>query len=150
MLAADGSKASGVILQSRRVPPDATHLVVSVGGNNALGHLGMLADSAQTVAEVLQRFSIIRTEYKGTYLNMLNSILEHQLPIALCTIDYPSYPEENFQNLAITTLSKFNDCIIRAGISAVCPLLDLRLICDARADYANPIEPSAARGSQDC
>ncbi|HEX8687376.1 MAG TPA: hypothetical protein VF654_12790, partial [Pyrinomonadaceae bacterium] len=42
----------------------------------------------------------------------------------------------------------FNDAIIRAAFEAGAPLLDLRLICDEDADYANPIEPSEAGGAK--
>jgi hypothetical protein len=42
----------------------------------------------------------------------------------------------------------FNDHIIREAFRAGLPLLDLRLICDAAADYANPIEPSVAGGAK--
>jgi hypothetical protein len=79
---------------------------------------------------------------------MLESILSHGHPTALCTIYYPCYPEEQFQELAVTGLSTFNDVIIRAAVMHRLPLLDLRLICNDRSDYANPIEPSAAGGAK--
>ena len=148
LLALDGSTTDGVILQSRRIPSDATHLVVSVGGNNALPYLSILPDSAQSITDALQRFSVIQKEFEGKYLEMLEIVLKRELPTALCTIYYPSYPDEDFQNLAVTALSTFNDCIIRAAVSTGCPLIDLRLICNESSDYANPIEPSAAGGAK--
>jgi hypothetical protein len=148
LLAVDGSPTSGVILQCQRIPSDATHLIISVGGNDALPYLGILSDSAGSVAEILHRFSSIQWEFEGKYLEMLDTILKCELPTALCTIYYPDYPEEDFQNLAVTALSTFNDCIIRAAITHGLPLLDLRLICNDPSDYANPIEPSAAGGAK--
>jgi hypothetical protein len=148
LLALDGSTTAGVILQSRQVPLDATHLVISVGGNNALPYLSILPDSAQSIAYALQRFSAIQKEFEGKYIEMLETLLKHELPTALCTIYYPAYPDEDFQNLAVTALSTFNDCIIRAAINTGCPLIDLRLICNEPSDYANPIEPSAAGGAK--
>jgi len=148
MLALDGSTTEGVILQSRRVPHDATHLVISAGGNNALPYLDILPDSVFSIAEALQRFATIQKEFEAKYLEMLEVVLQHQLPTALCTIYYPCYPEEGFQELAVTALSTFNDVIIRAAVNHGLPLLDLRLICNDRSDYANPIEPSAAGGAK--
>jgi hypothetical protein len=42
----------------------------------------------------------------------------------------------------------FNDAITRAAFSRALPLIDLRLICDEPADYANPIEPSEQGGDK--
>jgi len=148
LLAVDGDYTRDVVKQARGIPEDATHLVISVGGNNALSYLDILQDSAQSVAEVLKRFSGIQKEFEGNYLKMLKSILQHQLPTALCTIYYPCYPDEQFQDLAVTALSTFNDVIIQAAVSNGLPLLDLRLICNEPSDYANPIEPSAAGGAK--
>src|SRR5688572_1030904 len=56
LLAIDGSVASDVAAQVERLPSDATHLVVSAGGNDALGHSAMiLRESAASFAEVLDR-----------------------------------------------------------------------------------------------
>jgi hypothetical protein len=52
------------------------------------------------------------------------------------------------QRHAITVLMVFNDVIIREAFLASVPLLNVRLICDADADYANPIEPSVAGGAK--
>jgi lysophospholipase L1-like esterase len=148
LLALDGSTTTSVSFRIQSIPFDATHLVLSVGGNDALSYLDVLTDSAQSVAEVLSRFSAIQKEFEGNYLNMLDSVLEHKLPTALCTIYYPAYPEEDIQELTIAALSTFNDCIIRAAITNGLPLLDLRLICNEPSDYANPIEPSSAGGDK--
>jgi lysophospholipase L1-like esterase len=146
--AVDGDTTTSMIDQIQEIPSDATHLVVSVGGNDALPYLSILPDSAHSVAEVLIRFSEIRKEFERNYQNMLGSISHHRLPTALCTIYYPSYPDVNFQDMVMTALATFNDCIIRAAITNGLPLLDLRLICNEPSDYANPIEPSAAGGAK--
>src|SRR5262249_27028557 len=49
---------------------------------------------------------------------------------------------------AVTALAVFNDAIIREALTAGVPLCDLRLICTAEADYANPIEPSVVGGAK--
>lgn len=48
----------------------------------------------------------------------------------------------------IGALALFNDVITRAVFAYGLDLVDLRLICDDSADYANPIEPSFAGGQK--
>src|SRR5215210_349851 len=53
LCAVDGAVASDIGRQLARVPSSASHLVMSVGGNDALGHIDMLQRRAQSFAEVL-------------------------------------------------------------------------------------------------
>ena len=50
------------------------------------------------------------------------------------------------QKIAVAVIATFNDVIIRQAFLAGVPLIDLRLLCDEDADYANEIEPSEAGG----
>src|SRR5688572_13100751 len=52
-LAGDGAMTSGVMRQLNDVPKDATHIVMSVGGNDALQQSGILDAPARSFAEVL-------------------------------------------------------------------------------------------------
>src|SRR5687768_10210068 len=52
MLAVDGAVTQGVASQLRRLPADATHLFVSVGGNDALRYGGMLDEIHRPAGEV--------------------------------------------------------------------------------------------------
>jgi hypothetical protein len=148
LLAVDGSIIGDVPQQLERLPADASHIIVSAGGNDALGRSDLLGDPAQSVAEVLQRLAVIAEEFERNYRRMLEAILGHNLATTLCTIYYPAFPDPLMQRLAVTGLTVFNDCIIRAAIGAGLPLLDLRLICNSPTDYANPIEPSAVGGAK--
>jgi hypothetical protein len=148
LLAVDGSITSDVLPQLERLPGDATHLVISAGGNDVLGQIGLLGDSAQSVVEVLQRLAIIGEAFERDYREMLAAVQRHSLATALCTIYFPAYPDPSLQRVAKTGLTVFNDCIIRAAVSVGLPLIDLRLVCNEFSDYANPIEPSAAGGAK--
>ena len=79
---------------------------------------------------------------------MLGSVLDRGRPTALCTIYDPRYPDPRFQRLAVAGLVLFNEVITRAAFAHGLPVLDLRLICDNDADFANPIEPSAQGGDK--
>ena len=146
--AVDGSMVRDVAAQLKRLPEDASHLVVSAGGNDALGHAGILERSARSAAEVLEMLATVSSGFEDDYRRMIAAVLACGLPTALCTIYYPRFPDPVMQRLAVAALSVFNDCITRAASAAGLPLLDLRLICDETADYANPIEPSSRGGAK--
>lgn len=148
LLAVDGSVVAGVHRQLERLPAGATHLVVSAGGNDALGRAHILEEGARSAAEVLGRLADVAEEFESGYRRMLGAATRAGRPAAVCTIYYPRFTDPLVQRLAVTALSVFNDAIIRAAFEAGVPLLDLRLICDEDADYANPIEPSEAGGAK--
>jgi lysophospholipase L1-like esterase len=148
LLAIDGSRTQDVASQLQQLPRDATHLVVSVGGNDALDHVDFLTDDATSVSEVLDGLAAIAEAFEGTYRQMVQEVLQAHLPIVLCTIYYPRFPDPAWQRLAGTALTVFNDVISREAFRTGVPLLDLRLICTDEADYANPIEPSEVGGAK--
>jgi len=146
--AVDGAVTSGVKSQLQRLPKDASHLVISVGGNDALGQSGILEQRATSVAEALNGLAIIREQFGRSYRAMLEPVLALGLPTAVCTIYDANYPDALRQRLVVTALSVFNDCITREAFARGLPLIDLRLICDRKEDYANPIEPSVRGGEK--
>ena len=148
LLAVDGSVVEGAHTQLRRVPADATHLVISAGGNNALNSAHILGERASSTAEVLLRLAGVAAEFEAGYRRMLRAAVETGIRTAACTVYYPRFPDALTQRLAVTALTVFNDAIIRAAFESGVPLLDLRLVCDEDSDYANPIEPSEAGGAK--
>jgi lysophospholipase L1-like esterase len=146
--AVDGSVTASVARQLERLPADATQLIVSVGGNDALQASDILTAGAASTAEALLKLAAVRDTFEFNYQQMLRRVLARHLPTAACTIYYPRFPDAALQRLAVTALASFNDCITRAAFAAGLPLLDLRLICSDDADYANPIEPSARGGEK--
>jgi lysophospholipase L1-like esterase len=148
LLAVDGHITDGVLGQVSRVPADATHLFVSVGGNDALGEMRILQMPASSAADVLNELSNVSARFEERYKRMLDAVLSLGKPTAVCTIYYPRYPEAWLQKLAVAALASFNDAIIRQASLAGVPLIDLRYVCNEDTDYANPIEPSVAGGAK--
>jgi lysophospholipase L1-like esterase len=146
--AVDGSTTEDVSEQLRYLPQDATHLIVSAGGNDALGHIAFLGAPARSIAEALLGLAEIAAEFEQRYRDMLTEVLAHGLLTAVCTIYYPRFPDPDLQKIAVTGLTVFNDCIIRAAFTRGIPLLDLRFVCTEEGDYADPIEPSAQGGEK--
>ena len=147
LLAVDGHVTDDVARQIRRTPDDATHLVVSVGGNDALGSSSILAEPARSVAEAVSRLADAQDRFRRSYLRMVEAVRARRLPTALCTIYDANYPEPQ-RRLVVTGLTLFNDVITRAAFANGLSLIDLRLISNQPADYANPIEPSVRGGEK--
>ena len=57
LLAVDGATTAGLPTQARRMPDDATHVVVSVGGNDALHNSDLLRQRVSSTAEALNMFA---------------------------------------------------------------------------------------------
>lgn len=144
--AVDGSVIEGVRSQLSKLPKDATHLVVSVGGNNALMNADVLQMPANSAAEVLTEIADRGDIFESNYSQMLKQVLSLNLPTAICTVYYPNFPEPKIQKIAVAALSVFNDAIVRQAALNRLPILDLRLICSEKDDYANEIEPSDKGG----
>jgi hypothetical protein len=146
--AVDGAMIGDVRRQLDRMPSDASHVVVSVGGNDALDQVGILDQGARSMAEAISRLADIRENFERDYRAMLETVLKLGLPTALCTIYDGRLPDPRLRRLAVTALSVINDCITRQAFGHRLPLIDLRLICDEDEDYANPIEPSVHGGGK--
>jgi hypothetical protein len=146
--AVDGSVIGSVERQLHLLPPKPSHLVISVGGNDALRHAGVLDETTRSMADALDRLAGIRDQFAQEYAAMLNGVLGRGLPTAICTIYEPRFPDLRQRRLAATGLMVFNDCITREAFARGLSLIDLRLICDRDEDFANPIEPSVRGGAK--
>jgi hypothetical protein len=148
LAAVDGAVTGAVAHQMKGLPPDASHLVVSVGGNDALRHLGIFEDASRTIADAVTRLGAIGDGFARDYAAMLDAVRARALPTAMCTIYDPRFPDPRMQRLAVTGLCLFNDAITRQAFARGLPLIDLRLVCNEDGDYANPIEPSSQGGEK--
>lgn len=148
LLARDGAVAGEVPWQLRHLPDDATHLVLSAGGNDALGHVDILDRRATSFGEVLDALASIGQRFEQGYRVMLHQVTAVGLPVTVCTIYNGSLGEPVAQRRATVALTIFNDAILRAAAAAGHPTIDLRLVCGEPEDYANPIEPSVRGGEK--
>jgi len=146
--AVDGAVTGGVSRQLQQLPADASHLVISTGGNDALGQSGVLDERAFSIAGAVGRLAGVREGFQRDYRAMLDAVLARRLPTAVCTIYDARYPDPQRQRLVVTALTVFNDVITREAFGRGLPLIDLRLLCDEDEDYANPIEPSVHGGAK--
>jgi len=146
--AVDGSVIENVRKQVLDLPNDATHLIISVGGNDAILNADVLRQKVASSAEALDKLADVAGEFEYHYREMLQSVLRLKKPTVVCTIYYPRIPEPFIQKIAVAALTIFNDVIIRQAFQEGVPLIDLRLVCDEDSDYANEIEPSEKGGGK--
>jgi hypothetical protein len=147
LAAVDGGRIADVPRQLRGVPEDASHVVVSVGGNDGLAHAGIFEEPAGSVGEALLKVAAVRQWFEQAYAAMLDQVVAQQRRVAVCTIYDARYPEPR-RTLAVTALTALNDVITRQAFGRGLPLVDLRLVCSADADFTNPIEPSVQGGEK--
>ncbi|WP_407530592.1 SGNH/GDSL hydrolase family protein [Methylobacterium oryzisoli] len=148
LLAVDGAVLADVTRQLARLPDDATHLVVSAGGNDALRASGLLDGRAASIAEAIAALADVRDRFRAEYRAMLDAVLARGRSTAICTIYDPRYPDPARRRLASAALTLLNDAITREAFARDLALIDLRVLCDEDADFANPIEPSVRGGEK--
>jgi GDSL-like lipase/acylhydrolase family protein len=148
LAARDGAVLNDVRSQLVGIPKDATHLVISAGGNDALQGSGILDEAATSVAEALEKLAAVAEPFRENYDDMLRQARERSLPTAVCTIYEPRFPDISRRLTAARALTILNDQITRQAASNRLALIDLRVICDRDEDFANPIEPSAVGGAK--
>lgn len=147
LLAVDGNYAADVPTQLRKLPRDATHLVLSAGGNDALGNTGIFDHPARTGMDIFRLMAKVQREFRDTYGAVLDRLVGLRLPLVVCTI-HEGDLDPTISQPAAAALAVFNDAIIRAAAERGIPVIDLRAVCNQPDCYANPIEPSAVGGAR--
>lgn len=148
LLARDGAELQDVHLQLSQVPSDASALIISAGGNDALRSAAVLTQAAISVGEAVGMLADIRDRFGRDYVRLLDMASRLGLPIAVCTIYNANFPDPAEDRLAATALTLLNDVITLEASRRRHPIVDLRAIFSEPADYANPIEPSARGGAK--
>jgi hypothetical protein len=147
LLAVDGATAEDVPAQLRRLPADASHLVLSVGGNDALSASHLLREPAATVGDALSILAGGLAGFATAYRAAVAAVTGAGKPTAVCTV-YDAEP--GLDPASRTALGGFNEVILRTAFAAGLPVIDLRLVCGDPADYSpvSPIEPSERGGAK--
>jgi hypothetical protein len=120
----------------------ATRCVVSCGGNDVLGLLGLMQSPVSSMIEAAELLTSWQANFLTRDVRMLVMVLSQHLPTAVATI-YDRVPE--ISAVLRATLTPFNDVILREAANWRLPVVDLCLTCKVASDYSSssPIEPSA-------
>ncbi|MCC6510037.1 MAG: SGNH/GDSL hydrolase family protein [Pirellulaceae bacterium] len=148
LIALDGATVTSVFRQLERIPQDATHIVLSAGGNDALWMAGNIFSQPTTdIRSSLQLVAQAVTEFRLQYRKLVSELRALRLRLTVCTI-YDAVP--GLDSSEIAGLCVFNDTITRTAFENGATLVDLRVICNETTDYStiSPIEPSASGGGK--
>jgi hypothetical protein len=148
LLAVDGSTTEDIRSQAQRIPSDATNLVLSAGVNDAIMNSDLLLKPLDSTAKALAVLADVAQEFEKKYRRAVAACRKTGLPLTICTIYDGNFPDRDYQRLASTALTVFNDAILRVGFEFGLIVIDLRFVCSSPEDYANPIEPSSKGGTK--
>jgi lysophospholipase L1-like esterase len=145
LCAVDGATTAGLADQLARVPADASHLVISIGGNDALQNSDLLSLRVTSSAEALHACGDRVMQFQRRYRQAIERALILGRSTAICTV-YNGALDADVATAARVGLAVFNDAILRTAADLRIDVLELRHVCTDAADYANPIEPSGRGG----
>ena len=145
LLAVDGDMTTDVYKRLKAFPEDASHVIVSCGGNDALESGYVLNEPVRSVSASLGKLHSITESFRLNYSHMLKTLLKKHTKLVACTI-YNSIPEVPKE--ALTALALFNEVILDEAFKRRLAVIDLRNICNEKEDYSavSPIEPSHQGG----
>jgi hypothetical protein len=145
LCAVDGATTSRLAGQLACVPRDAGHLVVAIGGNDALQNTDLLTTVVRSSSETLSLFAARLAGFEEAYATALEHLLDLGRAVTVCTI-YNGALEPERAPIARVGLMTFNDVILRLAFERRLGVIDLRAICSEPGDYTNMIEPSGRGG----
>jgi hypothetical protein len=147
LCALDGATTRTLAAQFSRLPPDATHLVISIGGNDALHNSDLLSLRVTSSGQALAVFAERLALFEESYRQAIAQAIGLGRYTAVCTV-YNGALDPERATIARIGLALFNDVIVRTAVDLRLDVLELRSICNAVTDYANPIEPSGEGGAK--
>lgn len=156
--ALDGSLVADLEGQLSELPPDITHVVLSVGGNNVLMNLDILRLRVRSESEALMKVGQRVDVFERDYRRAIKQVLSLGRETVVCTIYNANVDTKDGAAAlglrseeaaaALVVLATFNDVILRVAFETKLRVIDLRLVCTEPADYANTIEPSVRGGEK--
>ncbi len=145
LLAVDGTTTHDVGSQLTDIPGETTHVVLSLGGNDAMDNADLLDMGVASTGAALDIFAERIATFEAAYKSVVASLVAQGRPITICTI-YNADLEPAEASRARVALMMFNDVILREAFCRGLDVVDLRLVCTEPSDFERLIEPSATGG----
>jgi len=146
--AQDGARTPAMERQLQSLSEDTSHLVLSVGGNDALANIDLLDTPLSSTAEALLLFEQRISAFHRSYRSALTAVLARGRPTVVCTIYNGQLSEQREARNARMALMMFNDAILSSAFALGLTVIELRSVCAEPGDYANAIEPSGQGGAK--
>lgn len=145
LCAIDGATTTDVGKQFDRVPVSATHVVMSLGGNDALSNADLLNTPVNSTGAALDLFRSRLDDFETSYGHALDALVSLGRKTSVCTIYNGNLADQEAKRARVA-LMMFNDIIVRSALYRSVDVIELRHICTETLDFANPIEPSGRGG----
>lgn len=141
-LAQDGSVISDVRAQMRALGERPALAVLSIGGNDALAHTGLLEPGRTSAIDLLEALLDIAGEFEAAYQRAAQAVKAAAGRTVLCTIYEVQLEPPADARRARVPLAVLNDRIIRVAARLGVEVLELRAVCTDPDDFVQQIEPS--------
>lgn len=146
-LAQEGSSLAATAEQIDSIPMHASHLVVSMGGVDALANVDLFTLPIKSAGEGLDIMGERLDRFEAAYRKTLGELVALRLPVTLCTI-YNGRLGVTEAGRARIALSAFNDRIVQIAVEHRLPLIEMRQVCNEPTDFATPIAASGEGGKK--
>ena len=143
LLARNGAMMASVDTQLRQLDETPDVAVLSIGGNDALGQVGLLERPDMSAGELLNELLSFTDRFAEEYEEVARAVADRAERTLLCTIYEVPLEPPRLKRLARAPLGMLNDQIIRIGSRLGVGVVELRTVCTDPADFTQEIEPSA-------
>src|SRR3954453_2954026 len=86
LMAVDGATTEDIPWQLQRLPTDASHLVLSVGGNDALMNSDILHMPANSTSDAIGKLAEVSKQFEAKYRKAVSDCKRLGLPLTVCTV----------------------------------------------------------------
>jgi len=151
--ARDGALMGAILQQAQQAPKDATHFVVSIGGNNAISAVNILKEPVSSAEEAIAKVYTFAQAFEAELAATIRALVQcigAETPLVICSIYNPCFGPFNVttvsQEVTNTCVAVLSDSILRVATRFRLPVIDWRRVMTKVEDFANPIEPSSIGG----
>src|SRR5947207_1799540 len=134
LLAAGGATMAEIPAQLQRFPAGVDLAVLSVGGNDALEHVGLLQQPSKSSSDTLDALHRMVQEFSEKYDKVVPVLSRLAGRVLLCTIYEAPLVGENTASRARVVLTLLNDYILRTAARGGMDVLDV--IVEQREHHA--------------
>ena len=140
--AVSGSRLADIPRQLARLPENASHMIVSIGGNDLLDLGAQLRHAPGGWLEKMRSAAPLMDEFRKRYMGACEALAQRPLPTAVCTIYDPPVTDPMLRMVASTISAAVNDVVSEQARRRGFDVIDLRPVCRAPEDFYDPIHPS--------
>ncbi|HEU6451539.1 MAG TPA: GDSL-type esterase/lipase family protein [Gemmatimonadaceae bacterium] len=142
LLAQDGAAMADIPFQLHDLRAPVSVAVLSVGGNDAVEHVGLLEPRTIDSAQLLRELLHVADDFQERYESVARDVAAVAERTIVCTIYEVQLEPRPYAELARVPLALLNDRIVRTAGRLGLDVLELRSVCTDPADFVKQIEPS--------